>query len=281
MNRAYIEIARYSESLPQYRDSLDFLRKIIEFQSSLVDEITASADPKMTERQANSLEAHEKLQSGQPLFGKEFVPVSPSLFHKSLEKLRSLLSEESSRTALDRLLSSKNMAPENVESLLNELKSDFDSCIRRLAKVASIKANILYSLFHIVLSPFFENKARLFRDLVVFSFWRRGKCPICGSEPMIARLIKDDGRRFLACSLCRTEWAFDRLRCPFCEHGGPPKVRHFTADDDEAHRVECCDICRRYLKVVDERVVGHQTSPSVEDIITVHLDLLAREHGYC
>ena len=103
---------------------------------------------------------------------------------------------------------------------------------------------------------------------------------MCGSEPGMARLAADDGRRILACFLCHTEWVFDRLRCPFCEYNGPPIIRHFTVDDDNAHRVDCCDACGRYLKVVDERVMGRPSSLPVEDVITAHLDMLAKEQRY-
>jgi formate dehydrogenase maturation protein FdhE len=281
VKKIYAEITHYCEILPQYRESLGLLRKIIEFQSSIVDEISNCSDKEMNERQADSLQIHERLQSGQPLFGKEFVPVPVSLFRKSLEDLRVLLMDESSRAALDRLLASESMAPGNIELLLHELKTDTNSCVRRLAKATSTEAGILHFLLQTVLTPFFENQARLYRDVVAAAPWRKSQCPICGSEPAIARLAKEDGRRFLVCSLCHTEWAFDRLHCPFCEYEGHPKVRHFTADDDATHRVECCDHCRRYLKVVDERTAGHPTCSSVEDVITVHLDILAREHGYC
>lgn len=281
MDRAYAEIARYREITPQHRESLDFLRKIIEFQSSLLEEISAGADKTMTGRQVTVLQAHEKLQSGQPLFEKKFVPVPPSLFHKSLKDLRTLLPEGPIRSALDRLLALETMAPENIETVIHELKTDIDSCIRRLAKVASTTPDILHFLLQTVLSPFFENQAGYYRELAASGSWRQGKCPVCGSDPAIARLAEDNGQRFLSCSLCHTEWAFERLRCPFCEHNGPPRIRHFTVDDDKIHRVECCDICRRYLKVVDERVAGHRTSPSVEDIVTVQLDILAGEQGYC
>jgi FdhE protein len=280
MNRAYAEIARYSEILPQYRESLILFRKILEFKSRIMDEISAGTDGRITGLKANSLEIREKLQSGSPLFENDCIPISPSLFRKCLEEFLNLLPEESTRAAADRLLASGFMAPGGVETILNELSTDMDSCIGRLARDTCTKTDIIHFLLRTVLSPFFENRARFYRDLIDPDTWRQGKCPICGSEPAIARLAKDDGRRFLTCSLCNTEWIFDRLRCPFCEQDGTPKVRHFTVGEDEVHRVECCDTCRCYLKVVDERAAGHSTVPLVENVITAHLDMLAVEQGY-
>jgi formate dehydrogenase maturation protein FdhE len=280
MNRAHAEITRYSEIMPEYRESLLFLRKILEFQSSLADKINPGADKRMAEQKFDFLEACKQLRSGQPLFENMSVPISPSLFRKALDELRFLLPQDSTRSALDRLLALKHMAPENVETVLNELKTDSDSCIKRLAKATSTQAGVLQFLLQTVLSPFFENQAGFYRDLVDSDSWRHGKCPMCGSEPAIARLAGDDGQRILACSLCHTEWAFDRLRCPFCESEEQPFLRHFTVNDDKAHRVDCCNKCRRYLKVVDERIHGRPASLPVENIITYRLDVLAREQGY-
>lgn len=265
---------------PQYRESLLFLSKILEFQSSLADRINPGAGKRKTGQQIDFLNARERLQSGQPLFENRSVPIPPSLFRKALEELRFLLPQESIRSALDRLLALKQMAPENVETVLNELKTDSGSCIERLAKVTSTQADVVQFLLQTVLSPFFENQAGFYRDLVDSDSWRHGKCPICGSDPAIARLSVDDGQRILACSLCHTEWAFDRLRCPFCESGEQPFLRYFTVNDDKAHRVDCCNKCRRYLKVVDERISGRPASLPVENIVTDQLDVLAREQGY-
>jgi formate dehydrogenase maturation protein FdhE len=266
--------------MPEYRESLLFLRKILEFQSSLADKINPGADRRTAEQQADFLEARERLRSGQSLFENRSVPISPSLFRKALEELRSLLPQETIRSALDRLLALKSMARENVETALNELKTDSDSCIKRLAQVTSTPADVLQFLLQTVLSPFFENQAGVYRDLVDSESWRHGKCPMCGSEPAIARLAGDDGQRILACSLCHTEWKFDRLRCPFCESEELPFLRHFTVNDDKTRRVDCCNKCRRYLKVVDERISGRPASLPVENIITDQLDVLAREQGY-
>jgi formate dehydrogenase maturation protein FdhE len=266
--------------MPQYRESLLFLRKILKFQSSLADKINRGIDKRMAEQQIDFLEARERLQSGQSLFENRSVPISHSLFRKALEELRFLLPQEAIRSALDLLLALKPMAQENVETVLNELKTDSDSCIKRLAQITSTQADVVQFLLQTVLSPFFENQAGFYRDLVGFDCWRHGKCPMCGSEPAIARLAGEEGQRILACSLCRTEWKFDRLRCPFCESKELPFLRHFTVNDDKTHRVDCCNKCRRYLKVVDERISGHPASLPVENIITDQLDVLAREQGY-
>ena len=274
MNPVDTDKTHYSETMPQYREALDFLQRILNFQVALMERL----EP---EPSIESAVAHKRWQTGQPLFADEPLPISAPLFREALVDLRPLLPPESpAQVALDRLLDSNLMALVNVEPLLDDLKADSDSCIQGLADVTSTEPDTVAFLFRTVLSPFFENQARPYQKWVDVAAWRRGICPMCGSEPAIARLDYDNGQRILACSLCHTEWAFDRLRCPFCESEGQPLLRHFTVDDDNAHRVDSCNQCQRYLKTVDERVLGRPANLSIEEVITTHLDVLAREQGY-
>ena len=281
MNPVDTDIRRYSETMPQYRESLDFLRSILDFQASLTEKLTLSMVEEVPDLQIESAVAFERWQAGQPLFASETLPIPAPLFREALVDLRLLLPPESpAQITLDRLLASSLMSPANIETLLDDLIADSDSCIQRVANDTSTEPDTLAFLLYTVLSPFFEKQAKPYREWFEVAVWRRGICPMCGSEPAMARLVHDDGRRILACSLCCTEWAFDRLRCPFCESGGQPHLRHFTVDDDGAHRVDCCDRCQRYLKTVDERVSGRPANLPVEEVVTAHLDVLAREQGY-
>jgi FdhE protein len=283
MNPADIDIKHYSQTMPQYRESLVVLQSVLDFQTALAE--------KVPDLRVESAVAHERWQAGQPLFANESLPIPPSLFREALEDLHPLLPEGPARVALDQLLASSLMEPMNVESLLDDLMTDSDSCLERLADATSVESDTLAFLLRIVLSPFFEKQTRLYRSWLEATTWRSGLCPMCGSEPAMARLAHDDGRRILACSLCRTEWVFDRLRCPFCENGEQavgipeddktqPRLRYFTVADDETHRVDCCDRCQRYLKTVDERVSGRPANLWIEEVITAHLDVLAGEQGY-
>ncbi len=273
-------IARYSKTMPQYRKSLDLLRGILDFQTTLKEKIIWSNKEMMPCLRIELAAARKKWKNGLPLFENEAIPISASLFREALADLRSLLPEESTRTALDRLLASSLLANANTERLLKGLRTDGNSCIRRLAEATSTEPDIVAFLLHTVLSPFFEKQAALYREWANAAAWQSGICPMCGSEPSMARLAYDDGQRLLACFLCHTEWAFNRLRCPFCESTGQPLLRHFIVDNDREHRVDCCDKCHRYLKTVDERVSGRPAMLAVEEVITAHLDILARERGY-
>lgn len=269
------DIQRYARAMPQYQEPLNFLQSILNFQAELETKGLNS------QLQIEPTVAHERWRAGQPLFAGEPLPVSPALFQEALEGLRPLQpAGETAQTTLDRLFASGWMTPSNVETLLNDLIADGEACIQQVSSATSADPDSLAFLLHTVLSPLCKKKAAPYQALVQTVAWRRGICPICGSEPSMARLTHDNGRRVLACSLCHTEWTFDRLRCPFCNSREQPQLRYFTVNGDEAHRVDCCDRCHHYLKTVDERVLGRPANLPVEDVITTHLDTVAREQGY-
>ena len=274
MSQMRTDIERYAQAMPQYRDALSFLQNILDFQAALADKI----EPDL---QIEPAVAREKWEAGEPLFADKSPAIPAPLFRQALAELRPLLPPgDVLQEVLDRLLASELVVSSQLEKVLADLITDSDACIRRLADAASTTPDTVAPLLRIVLSPFFEKPAALYREWIREAGWRRGICPICGSEPWMARLDREHGERMLACSLCRTEWAFDRLRCPFCGGDDQPKVRFFNVDDDDAHRVDCCDRCLRFIKTVDERVAGRPANLPVEDVITSHLDTLAREYGY-
>jgi FdhE protein len=117
--------------------------------------------------------------------------------------------------------------------------------------------------------------------------WLKGVCPVCGSLPAIQRLVRDDGRRMLRCSLCSTEWYFKRVMCPFCENEDHNTLRYFFVDesspiDKPAFRVDVCDKCKSYIKTLDERKLPESEKPDlyVENLSTLYLDMLAQRDGY-
>jgi FdhE protein len=109
-----------------------------------------------------------------------------------------------------------------------------------------------------------------------------GVCPTCGSQPALARLRQDDGKRILCCLLCDEKWEFARLTCPFCGNDDQDRLGTLSIDGVDAHWIEVCESCRHYIKTMDERNVARTEGglPLVDDVATLHLDLLAERDGY-
>jgi FdhE protein len=129
------------------------------------------------------------------------------------------------------------------------------------------------------LRPSLEVVAQKYTDLIARSGWSEGYCPICGKEPKIGQIRGEDGR-FLFCNQCGFEWHYLRIKCPFCGNEEQQSLAYFTVEGDEQYRVDVCNECKRYIKIVDFRESKREPNLDVEDIATLHLDILANEEGY-
>ena len=96
----------------------------------------------------------------------------------------------------------------------------------------------------------------------------------------MGRLDRETGKKLLQCHLCRTEWAFGRVHCPFCDNKDQTKLHFLSAEGDAAHRVEVCDVCKRYLKTVDGRRSKRELELVVENMAAMHLDRVADREGF-
>lgn len=111
------------------------------------------------------------------------------------------------------------------------------------------------------------------------SEWQESNCPLCGSRAGMAELTGEEGKRFLSCSTCSFSWPFKRLACPFCGNDSAEKLSYFVAGEG-ATRVDTCSSCSRYIKTRDSRNANADVPLDVEDILTIHLDLLASREGF-
>ncbi|HEX3011352.1 MAG TPA: formate dehydrogenase accessory protein FdhE [Syntrophomonadaceae bacterium] len=105
-------------------------------------------------------------------------------------------------------------------------------------------------------------------------------CPCCGGKSHISRLRASDGRRYMFCDRCFSEWETALLYCVHCGNNEPGTIKYINIDKDPAYLIYVCDKCKGYLKTIDERKLGQSTDLFIANIETIYLDLLARENGY-
>lgn len=108
---------------------------------------------------------------------------------------------------------------------------------------------------------------------------KEGYCPICGSRPALA-ILDEEGHRHLKCSFCFHKWAVKRLECVFCKNSDPEQQQYFYNDEEKEYRVNLCDACGNYIKVVDLRQMNRFFYPGLEFVSTLHLDIEAKKKGY-
>ena len=130
------------------------------------------------------------------------------------------------------------------------------------------------------LRPALEKVVEKYGKSIAKAGWTEGYCPICGKEPKIGEIREEEGRRFLFCTQCGFEWRFMRIKCPFCGNEEQQTLAYFSIEGEEKYRVDVCNECKRYIKIVDFRESKEEADLDVEDIATLHLDMLANEEGY-
>jgi FdhE protein len=114
-------------------------------------------------------------------------------------------------------------------------------------------------------------------------------CRVCEREPQLAMLSSEEGSaadaasesgsRFLMCGECWTVWPYARVSCAGCGETDPQRLSYYSTEAIPSVRVDCCDSCRRYLKLIDLTKDRRQVPP-VDEIAAISLDLWAREQGY-
>ena len=103
-------------------------------------------------------------------------------------------------------------------------------------------------------------------------------CPVCGSPPVAGLVLGDDKLRYLACSLCASEWHLTRVVCSSCRQGGA--LRYLVIEGDAGGaKAEACGDCGTYLKLfyAEKRP---RAEPFADDAASMALDLLVAEEGY-
>jgi len=110
--------------------------------------------------------------------------------------------------------------------------------------------------------------------------WTFGHCPVCGSPPLVGRLIGKEGARHLTCSFCHVEYRARRLMCPYCGEDDAKKLDYFTTEDEPGYRVDTCATCKRYLKVTDFREFDRPSYPLLDDLESLALDIAVQKLGF-
>lgn len=112
-------------------------------------------------------------------------------------------------------------------------------------------------------------------------------CPCCGSRPSasISRIgAEGSGIRYLACSLCASQWHYVRIKCSHCQGSKGISYQSLAALSGESTgakpvvQAECCDSCGHYLKIVHMEH-DQNVEPQADDLASLTLDLLLAESG--
>lgn len=111
--------------------------------------------------------------------------------------------------------------------------------------------------------------------------WEKAGCYVCGASASLGELQGNEQARHLRCGQCGGDWRFHRLRCVYCGNEDPASLGILYPDGRrDKIRVEVCEMCRGYLKVVSNFAPASPEELALVDLSTLYLDYYAQGQGY-
>jgi FdhE protein len=267
-------IAWFREKRPAYRQILDFYEGIWEAQNNI--KITLDIPPVEIEENLKKI----RLREGFPLLNKEDFHVDVSAAKKVFEAILQLgeKSPPGLRGEMEKIKQAILNKTLDIETLLSSYLDE--KFLQDTAYQLKIDCPALSFFVRTSVEPSVKANVRQLREPITLDIWSKGYCPICGSAPCMALFRKDGGKRYVLCSFCGYEWQIQRLTCPFCGNREHKNLHYFFAEGNEGYRVDLCDQCHQYIKTVDSRNLDYEPVLTLEDLVTLHLDILASQQGF-
>ncbi len=260
---------------PSHKEILEFFKDVVSEQYKIRSKV------KITPVEIDERNLKVMIQEGLPLIDKRDLSLDVASATRLFKRLCKVLTQnKKSSTVTTQIMEAIRSKDISLVELFKQAGAGNDRYITEESKKLKIKDEVLSFLIMNSIRPILEAYANEIKGHVSQETWWRGYCPICGSVPALAEL-KENGARFLICSLCGFKWRFKRLQCPFCENEDHEKLRYlYTEKEGRAYRVDICEKCKRYIKTIDIQQLGEEVIPLIEDISTLHLDIIAQNEGY-
>lgn len=258
---------------PQYAEIYDFYTGLCRFlQEGKSSWLDCSPEMKTWE---------QRRQAGFPLLSRDALLIDEDEAAQFVGKLINAL-VELGQEGQDELAELKQAIAAEAISMKELLAACLEKDRAPLAKVAEA-LDIPPALLEYVCSTALAFGLQSWRDKelpVRITGWQEGYCPLCGGIPSMGELVGEEGQKRLHCSICATSWDVTRLRCSYCGNEETDSLEYFTAEGETGYRVDVCRKCSCYLKVVDSRELGEGLPMDVEDLNSMHLDLMAQKEGF-
>ena len=153
--------------------------------------------------------------------------------------------------------------------------------VESTARDLHLDPGLLWTLAQSALKPALHAWRRQLAPIGEGAHWEKGYCFICGAHATLGELQENAQALHLRCGQCGPDWQFRRLRCIWCGNEDHGRLSCLYSEDQlKKMRVEACDRCHGYLKVIASFFPTPPEMLPVEDLATLHLDYIAQEHGY-
>ena len=272
---------------------LEFFRGIWKIQQDHSELIAAKCS-----YEAPCAEEAEKMYwDFEPFFSRFAVTIEKESFAQVLQDIAKQLCDHAgldtlAQKALDEY--NWNIFADKVDLKLagRDPSAFINDCLEHLDDLnvpTDLPATIFAMVPMLALRSFLQKPARMIMDSLNLSEGQMSKekpqyCPACGSEAALSIVgegsTQQGGGRTLFCTSCGTEWAFDRIRCARCGSKDQTKLNYFNIEGDSAHRLQNCQNCGDYLRVVYQQESKNPICPDVEDVVMARLDMVANDDRF-
>jgi FdhE protein len=224
--------------------------------------------------------AAEKMSAGVPLLRGEKLDIDWPAADRRLQDVVSALIErqDDAADALARAVRSRQL---EIAELTAAVLAGQPHIIHERAGALGLDVTLTASVIPLALFPVLVPIRVGLEPLLAADHWKQGYCPVCGGYPKLGEFRGLEQIRFLRCGLCAAEWQFPRLRCPACGNHDHRQLGYLHVDGEQSKcRAATCEECRQYVKMVSTLTPLSPMQLWVTDVATVHVDLLAADHGF-
>jgi FdhE protein len=273
VEQALSELAQLVQARPVLEGPIAFLRVVL---PALYRETPHEKAPPLTGQHASA-----KLAGGVPLLQGETWQPDEAAFRRRWRHVAAALELREPGAAAQSLADALRSGALDPGELVRDVLAGRPGQIHTRSEALGLDPGLVATALRLALFPALSHVHAALAPIRASHRWDQGYCPTCGSWPLLGEFRSLEQVRLLRCGLCAAEWEFARLRCPFCGTRDHEVLGYLAVDgEDTRYRAATCDACRGYVKMV--ATLAALTGPGllVADVATLHLDLVAAEHGY-
>jgi FdhE protein len=274
------QIARAAEDIsnrrPAYRPLLDYYQRVFAAQIAAGQSIQIPP-PTVADGQADV-----RRQGGFALLSLTDFPLDMAACAALLRELCTILAatRPENAAAATALAAALESGERDAAPLFRAILAETDAVVADAAEEIGLAPELLAALLYQSMQPSLRHTGIQAAALLPADAPpHAGHCPVCGSDPVIS-VIDADGNRTVYCGFCWHRWPMRRVACAHCGDAADGNREYLYDPAEKEYRVDVCKICRRYVKTIDLRHLPRPLYPPLEQVATLHLDMLAKEKGF-
>ncbi|MBN2013353.1 formate dehydrogenase accessory protein FdhE [candidate division KSB1 bacterium] len=228
----------------------------------------------------NGINAAEKLNHGESLISSQNFLLEDKDVEHVFDQLLPVIKKYHPSDDLNRLEDLYDKRRINLRTLAIATVQHDVHTFKNLGEKYDLPDHFLEKVSELLASPYLELCSEFFMKAIAANKWNRHTCPVCGNHPRMGSTNDLQNRRLLWCHVCSTEWEFELTTCPFCLNDDPKSIKYIFPPDHSAHRIDACDNCNHYIKIIDAAMTSTQSNFTIDYLSTFPLDVIAIQNGY-